>query len=159
MVHKLFCISLCLCIYSFADNPICNNTEKYGIYGAGCYSFGDEFVFIDKEWPEYDNGDEKPEEGLTCFSKFKFSENRERRNVQKNGLFYTVYLLDQYCCKHQVFRTKETRWGSDDDGYIDFSDYGNFGVFYSECGYQETDRLDSLFTETKMQKPMDEIDI
>lgn len=102
---------LCSWTFLFAGNPVCDNVEEYGIYETGCYSFGDEFVFIDKEWPEYDNGEEKPENGTTCFSKFKSSENRKQQKIQKDGLFYIVYWLDQYCCKHQVFRTKETRWG------------------------------------------------
>lgn len=150
---------LCSWTFLFAGNPVCDNVEEYGIYETGCYSFGDEFVFIDKEWPEYDNGEEKPENGTTCFSKFKSSENRKQQKIQKDGLFYIVYWLDQYCCKHQVFRTKETRWGNEDDGYKDFSYYGKFGAFYSECEYQETSRLDTAFSETKLQKPMDEIDI
>ncbi len=69
-----------------------------------------------------------------------------------------VYVLDQYCCKHQVFRTKETRWGNEDDGYTDFSYYGTFGTFYSECEYQESKRAEVQFAETKLQKPLDEVD-
>jgi hypothetical protein len=50
---------------ALAENPVCDNTEEYRIYETGCYSFGDEFVFVSKNWPEYENGEEKPEEGTT----------------------------------------------------------------------------------------------
>ena len=111
-MHQNF-VYLFLCVIvnvAFADNPVCDNTEEYQIDNTGCYSFGDEFVFVSKGWPEYDNGEEKPEEGTTCFEKFKISEEKNVENFSKNRIHYEAYALDQYCCKHQVFRTKDTRW-------------------------------------------------
>ena len=60
MKKRIFFIWFCLCAYLFAANPICSNSEQDEIYRTKCYSFGDEFVYIYQEWPEYDNGDEKP---------------------------------------------------------------------------------------------------
>ena len=160
-MHQNF-VYLFLCVIvsvAFADNPICDNTEEYQIYNTHCFSFGDEFVFVSKNWPEYDNGEEKPEEGTTCFEKFRISENKDAKEFSKNGIHYATYALDQYCCKHQVFRTKETRWGDEDNGYMDFSYYGTFGIFYSECEYQESELAKVLFAETKLQKPLDNVDV
>lgn len=142
---------------AYAGNPVCDNTEEYRIYETGCYSFGDEFVFVSKNWPEYDNGEEKPENGTTCFEKFRISENKDVREFIENGIHYVAYALDQYCCKHQVFRTTET-WVNENNGYLDFSYYGNFGVIYLECEYQESNRMRVQFAETKLQKPLDEVD-
>ena len=155
---KFFLILLCSSVCSFADNPVCDNTEEYQIYEKRCYSFGDEFVFVSKGWPEYNDGEEKTEEGTTCFEKFRASEDENVEKFSKNGIHYVVYALDQYCCKHKVFRTKEARWGNEDNGYKDFSYYGTFGIFYSECEYQESDRVKVQFAETKLQKPLDKVD-
>ncbi|WP_288801722.1 hypothetical protein, partial [uncultured Fibrobacter sp.] len=57
MKKRIFFIWFCLCAYLFAANPICSNSEQDEIYRTKCYSFGDEFVYIYQEWPEYDNGD------------------------------------------------------------------------------------------------------
>ena len=95
-MHQNF-VYLFLCVIvsvAFADNPICDNTEEYQIYNTRCFSFGDEFVFVSKNWPEYDNGEEKPDE---------------------------------------------------DNGYMDLSYYGTFGIFYSECEYQESELAKVLF--------------
>lgn len=158
MKKRIFFIWFCLCAYLFAANPICSNSEQDEIYRTKCYSFGDEFVYIYQEWPEYDNGDEKPEEGITCFDKFKYSESQEVERFTRNGIQYGRVSLEQYCCNHQVFRTSETRWGNDVNGYIDFSDYGNYGVFYSSCNYQETEQIDTVFMETSLQQPIDGVE-
>ena len=82
-MHQNF-VYLFLCVIvsvAFADNPICDNTEEYQIYNTRCFSFGDEFVFVSKNWPEYDNGEEKPEEGTTCFEKFRISEDSIHKTV------------------------------------------------------------------------------
>lgn len=152
----LFCV---ITTTAFADNPVCDNTEEYLINTTGCYSFGNEFVFVSQNWPEYDNGEEMPEEGTVCFEKFKISEDKDVEEFSKKGIRYATYALDQYCCKHQIFRTKETRWGNEDNGYTDFSYYGTFGIFYSECEYQESDRVKIEFAETKLQKPFDRVDV
>lgn len=160
-MHQNF-VYLFLCVIvsvAFAGNPVCDNTEEYQIYNTACYSFGDEFVFVSKGWPEYDNGEEKPEEGTTCFEKFRISEEKNVEKFSQNGIHFELYALDQYCCKHQVFRTKETRWGNEDNGYTDFSYYGTFGTFYSECKYQESNRRKVQFAETKLQKPLDNVDV
>lgn len=149
---------LCAVTIAFAGNLVCDNTEEYRIYEMGCCSFGDEFVFVSENWPEYENGEEKPEEGTTCFEKFRISEDKGAREFVENGIHYVAYVLDQYCCKHQVFRTKET-WVNENNGYLDFSYYGNFGVIYWECEYQESNRVRLQFAETKLQKPLDEVDI
>ena len=160
-MHQNF-VYLFLCVIvsvAFAGNPVCDNTEENQIYYTACYSFGDEFVFVSKGWPEYDNGEEKPEEGTSCFEKFRISEEKNVEKFSQNGIHFELYALDQYCCKHQVFRTQETRWGDEDNGYTDFSYYGTFGTFYSECEYQESNRGKVLFAETKLQKPLDKVDI
>lgn len=149
---------LCAVTTALAGNPVCDNTEEYRIYETGCYSFGDEFVFVSKNWPEYDNGEEMPEEGNTCFEKFRISEDKGAQKFAENGIHYVAYALDQYCCKHQVFQTKET-WVNENNGYADFSHYGNLGVIYWECEYQESNRARLQFAETKLQKPLDEVDI
>ena len=41
---------------------------------------------------------------------------------------------------------------------MDFSYYGTFGIFYSECEYQESELAKVLFAETKLQKPLDKVD-
>lgn len=160
-MHQNF-VYLFLCVIvsvAFAGNPVCDNTEEYQIYNTACYSFGDEFVFVSEGWPEYDNGEEKPEEGTTCFEKFRISEEKNVEKFSQNGIHFELYALDRYCCKHQVFRTEETRLGNEDNGYTDFSYYGTFGTFYSECEYQESNREKVLFAETKLQKPLDKVDI
>ena len=42
---------------------------------------------------------------------------------------------------------------------MDFSYYGTFGIFYSECEYQESELAKVLFAETKLQKPLDNVDV
>ena len=138
MMYRSFLVLLIICVCSFADNPVCDNTEMYRIDESGCYSFGNEFVFISKGWPKYGNGDDMPEEENTCFEKFSYA--GKVKSFTQYGLSYDIYSLNQYCCKHQVFQTSETRWGDEDEGYVDFSAYGNYGVFYSECEYKNSDR-------------------
>ncbi|PBC66777.1 hypothetical protein BGX14_2410 [Fibrobacter sp. UWS1] len=77
MKKRIFFIWFCLCAYLFAANPICSNSEQDEIYRTKCYSFGDEFVYVSQEWPEYDNGDEKPEEGTTCFDTYRHSKSKK----------------------------------------------------------------------------------
>ncbi len=159
MAKSAFFLVLLFFAICHAENLICNNTEEYNITETGCYSFGDEFVFVSDGKPKYEKDGNESETGLTCFDRFSFSANRKTKKFSKNGFHYDVWMLDQYCCKYQIFRTNESRWGNENDGYVDFSIYGNFGVFFSECEYQETDLMDTIFTVTKLQKPFDEVDI
>ena len=110
--------------FAIAGNPVCENTEESQIYNTGCYSFGDEFVFVSDAWPTFGNGDKMPEDGYACFNKSRIPED----------------LREKYCCKLRVFRTE-------DDSPLDFSRYGNFGVFYSECEYRGVDEEDTLSRE------------
>ena len=144
-------------VTAYADNPVCNNTDEIQIYNEKCYSFGDEFVFISNDWPKYGDGGDMPEKDVTCFEKFSYA--GKVKSFTQYGVSYDIYSLNQYCCKHQVFQTRETRWGNENDGYVDFSVYGNYGVFYSECEYQESKRMDTSFAVTKLQKSFDEVDL
>lgn len=149
---------LCFVALAVAKNPMCENTEKFQIHNTSCYSFGDEFVFVSDAWPTFGNGDEMPEDGYICFDKFRVSENAKAKKIVRKGIVYGEVPLEQYCCNHQVFRTNETKYGNKDDGYIDFSYDGKFGVFYSECEYRGVDKVRTLFWETEWQKSMDEVD-
>lgn len=149
---KLFLVLLCFLGYSFAENPVCDNTERGKIYESHCYSLGDEFIFFGKTWPEYKSGEKFPEEGSTCFDEFTISEVQNVEKISKNGIHYISYALGQYCCKHQVFHTTQR-------GYTEFSYYGKFGTLYSECEYYASDRVKVQFAETKLQKPIDKADV
>ena len=137
---------------------MCENTEELFIHNTGCYSFGGEFVFVSNTWPTFGNGDEMSEDGSTCFDKFRIPKNAKGKKIVRKGIVYGEFPLEQYCCDHQVFRTNETKYGNEEDGYIDFSYYGNFGAYYWNCEYHRVDKVRTLFWETEWQKPMDEID-
>ena len=141
--------------FAVAENPVCENTEESQIYNTGCYSFGDEFVFVSDAWPTYDNGDKKPEGGSTCFDKFRIPKNAKGKKIVRKGFVYGEFPLEQYCCNHWVFRTDTASYGNE---YIDFSYYGNFGAYYWNCEYHGVDKVRTLFWETEWQKPMDEVD-
>ncbi len=84
-MKKIIFVYLLLCLYpySFADNPVCNNTEEYGIDESGCYSFGDEFVFIGKEWPEYNNGEKNLKKAQRALKNLEFQKIRISKNFPK----------------------------------------------------------------------------
>lgn len=159
MMRNCFFILLCslLSISAYAENLMCSTTDLNEIYSTKCYSFGDEFLFVSNNWPQYDNGDEKPEVGATCFE--KYVQGKKIKDFTQRGIRYRIFANHKYCCKHEVFRTDTISWGDQNNDYINLSPYGNFGAFYSECFPGEEEFPDTTFATTPLQKEITQIDV
>lgn len=138
----------------FAITPVCSNTDESLIGSEMCYSFGNEFVLTKEKWPKYSDGEEMQEEGSACWDDDYIYNLKKGKKFSRNGIRYAIVSPKRYCCQYKVFQTAETTYGD-----VDFSPGGNYGIFYSDCYFQDAEKKDTVFDINSLQQPLDELDV